>query len=456
MVGRQCAESIASPAELSMVEYVIWRCLRLPQGGRQNVQCISRFRDNSLASHLDETEPDLDFMRTGQPDSAPRVAISLELEWAYKRHLQLYAGCQRYADEAGWHCSVNPAIERMLGMASPSAYDGILARVSPTLAATAKREGVPLANVWLNSPVRDLPSVYPNYEVSGVMAAEHLIGRGFRQFGYLGYLYDIDSIQQLVGFRRVTDSAGFPCTAHYLVSKHLDGSAPGWESFVAALGAWIDTWEPPIGVFVCGDLYCRYLMDVCRAKGLHVSQDVAIIGTGNEPELCNSPEPGLTSIDMGYGKVGYHAAALLDHLMSGGAPPDAPELIAPAELVPRGSTDVYASEDLLVARALRYIAENSHLRIQVKDVATAVATTRRTLERRFSDFAGRTIADEITRLRLERAKRRMVETDAPMKDVAIDAGFRNSDHFYKVFTRIEGIPPTQYRDDRQQAFPKRV
>ena len=439
-----------------MVEYVIWRCLRLPQGGRQNAQCISRFRDNSLAPHLDETEPDFDFMRTGLSDSAPRVAISLELEWAYKRHLQLYAGCQRYADEAGWLSGVNPAIERMLGMASPPAYDGILARVSPTLAAAAKRQGVPLVNVWLNSPVPDLSSVYPDYDMSGVMAAEHFIGRGLRQFGYLGYLHDIDSRQQLAGFRRVTDSAGFPCTAHYLVSNHLDGSAPGWESFVAALGAWIDTWEPPIGVFLCGDLYCRYLMDVCRAKGLHVSQDVAIIGTGNEPELCNSPEPGLTSIDMGYGKVGYHAAALLDHLMSGGAPPDNPELIAPAELVPRRSTDIYASEDVLVARALRYISENSHLRIRVNDVAAAVATTRRTLERRFNEYAGRTIADEITRLRLERAKRRMVETDAPMKDVAIDAGFRNADHFCKVFSRIEGIPPTQYREERQQAFPKRV
>ena len=54
---------------------------------------------------------------------------------------------------------------------------------------------------------------------------------------------------------------------------------------------------------------------------------------------------------------------------------------------------------------------------------------------------GRTIADEITRLRLERAKRRIVETDTPVKDVAIDAGFRNADHFYKVFTRIENIPP---------------
>lgn len=54
---------------------------------------------------------------------------------------------------------------------------------------------------------------------------------------------------------------------------------------------------------------------------------------------------------------------------------------------------------------------------------------------------GRTIADDITRLRLERAKRRIVETETPMKDVAIDAGFRNADHFYKVFTRIENIPP---------------
>lgn len=397
-------------------------------------------------------------MKQATAAAAPRVAISLELEWVHKRHLQLYAGCQRYADEVGWRSSVNPAIERMLSVAegSPPAYDGILARATTTLAAAARKAGVPLVNVWLNSPVRDLPGVYPDFEISGVMAAEHLIGRGFRQFGYLGLLHDIDSVQQLVGFRQVTEAAGFPCSTHHFDANQLEGSAAGWETFVAELEAWIDTWQPPIGIFVCGDLYCRYLIDICRTKGLHVSQDVAIIGTSNEPELCSSLEPGLTSIDMGFGKVGYRAAALLDHLMSGGEPPETPEFIAPAELVPRRSTDIYASEDILVARALRYIAENSHLRIQVKDVAAAVATTRRTLERRFSDYAGRTIADEITRLRLERAKRRMVETDAPMKDVAIDAGFRNSDHFYKVFSRIEGVPPTRYRDERQQAFPLRV
>lgn len=397
-------------------------------------------------------------MKRTAPTEKPRVAISLELEWAYKRHLQLYAGCRQYADDAGWLSSVNPAIDRMLAVGADGRpnYDGIIARATPALAAAAKKIGVPLVNVWLNSPARHHPSVFPDFGLSGVMAAEHLIARGFRRFGYLGHRHDIDSVQQLAGFRRITEAAGFPCTTHKLAGIQLEGRASGWEAFIDGLETWIDTWEPPIGIFVCGDLFCRYLIDVCRAKGLHVCQDIAIVGTGNETELCSFPEPSLTSIDMGYGRVGYQAAALLDHLLSGGKPPDAPELIAPAELIPRHSTDVYASEDPVVARALRYIGENSHRRIRVDHVAAAVATARRTLERRFCEFAGRTIADEITHQRLERAKRRMVETDAPMKDVAIDAGFRNADHFYKVFARAEGMPPSQYREERQQVFPQKV
>lgn len=403
---------------------------------------------------MEKSQPIMMEPKTGKPR---RVAISLELEWAYKRHLEVYAGCLRYADEMGWQCTINPAIDRVLEHADgPCPYDGVLARATAPLAAAARRTGVPLVNVWLNSPVRDLPSVYPDYEASGKMAAEHLLSRGFRQFGYLGYLGDIDSQLQLSGFRAVIRTAGFRCTVHRFSRNRLEGRAPGWEGFVAGLEAWVDTWEPPIGIFVCSDLCCRFLIDVCRSRGMHVSQDVAIIGTSNEPEICNAPMPGLTSIDMGYGRVGYRAAAMLDGLMAGRVPQPMPQLVVPAELVPRQSTDVYAAGDLLVSRAMRFIAENSHRRIQVQDVAAAVSTTRRTLERRFRSSLERTIADEITRLRIERAKRRMVETDAPMKDVGLDAGFRSSDHFYKVFTRLEGMSPTQYREERQQAFPERV
>jgi len=270
--------------------------------------------------------------------------------------------------------------------------------------------------------------------------------------GFLGYQRDQSSSDQWAGFREAVKKNGLPCTSHRFPNTNLAGTAAGWERFISQLENWIDNWNPPIGIFVSQDLYCRYLIDVCRAKGLYISQDVAIAGCGNESIICEAPLPSLTSIDVGYSRVGHRAAELLGHLMSGGEAPDSPILVPPAELVPRQSTDVFAASDLIVSRALRFIAENSHKRIEVKEVVSAVATNPRSLERRFHVSIGRTIADEIIRLRLERAKRRIVETDAPMKYVAVEAGFRNADHFYKVFTRIEGITPSQFRRERQKVF----
>ncbi|MGY8640095.1 MAG: substrate-binding domain-containing protein [Verrucomicrobiales bacterium] len=385
------------------------------------------------------------------PTSPRRVAISLAMQWGYKRHLEVYAGCQRYAEEAGWECSINPAVdaELRISAAKKPPFDGVIARVTQSLATAAQKARVPVVNTWLNTPVKGLPSIFPDYEAVGIMAAEHLLGRGFRQFGYLGYKHDIDSRLELRGFKKVIEAAGFKCSPHHFSRTALI-KKDGWPEFYAGLEKWGASWKPPIGVFVTRDLYGRYLHDVCRKAGLHVSQDVAIVGRENEPTICGAPTPTLTSIDLGYEQIGYRAAEMLDRLMNGEAPPASPELVAPLELIPRQSTDSFAATDRLVARALLFIAENCHHRIEVKHVAEAVATTRRTLERRFRLSVERSIAEEITRFRLERAKRRMVETDEPLKTVAHDSGFLDSNHFYKTFVRVEGTTPTQYRVERQR------
>jgi len=405
-------------------------------------------------------------MKIKKLSKARRVAVSLEMEWGLKRHIEVYAGCQSYADTAGWvkpdriesrgffspawDCSIQPAADRALKTRTGQVpFDGILARATPALAKAARKKGVPMVNVWLNSPVKGLPSVFADFEASGVMAAEHLLARGFRQLGYLGFLGDIGSRLQVRGFRVVTKREGFPCMMHRFLRTSMEGKARGWEAFITNFTAWVDSWKPPIGIFVSNDLYCRCLIDVCRSKGLHVPQDVAIVGTSNESTICTSPSPTLTSIDMGYKQIGYRAAAMLDRLMEGRKSPNGPELVAPKALVPRQSTDSYAADDPLVARALRFIAENSHRPIKVMDVTVAVVTNRRTLERKFIESGGRSVAVEITRLRLARAKRRLVESDASLKAVAVDSGFRNADHFYKVFARIEGYTPTQYRKKRR-------
>ena len=80
-----------------------------------------------------------------------RIAISLEMDWGYRRHLDVYAGCQRYADEAGWQCSINPAVDEELRTSSANRppFDGVLARVTQNLADAADRSGVPVVNLSL-------------------------------------------------------------------------------------------------------------------------------------------------------------------------------------------------------------------------------------------------------------------------------------------------------------------
>ena len=379
-----------------------------------------------------------------------RVAIMIGLEWPVGHHYQVFAGIQRYAQTCGqWDCLINPYVDLLFTNANqPIDLDGIVARATTNLAAVAKKAGIPVVNVWHNSPaIGDVPSVCHDAKESGRLAARHLIERGFRNFGFIGYDNNTASHLQLDGFNEVIGAIGFAAaTCH--VDQLYDQSAESWQLSQKQIGKWINTWKTPIGIFVTSDLLCRYLAEACRERGLAIPHQVALVGASNELIITNSIMPTLTSIDYGFERIGYRAAELLDEIMNGARPPNEPQRLEPTALVIRQSTDAFVVDDPLVAEALRYITENLHVGINVDKVATHVATTRRTLSRRFHSSLGQTIHDAITQLRLERVKRALIDSKDPLKSVAVASGFRDAIHLCKVFQRIEGISPSDYRSAR--------
>ena len=87
----------------------------------------------------------------------------------------------------------------------------------------------------------------------------------------------------------------------------------------------------------------------------------------------------------------------------------------PTRVVPRRSTDAMAISDKRIVRALEFIWREAGNReaIHVSDVVRQIGSSRRFAEIRFKTVVGRTILEEIQRVRLERAKRLLIETELP-------------------------------------------
>lgn len=370
------------------------------------------------------------------------------LDWPVGHHHQVVAGIQRYAQQCGhWDSLLDPYADLLLRDHRRAGIDGIVARATPQLARLARRAGVPVVNVWLNSPEQGLPGVYHDLAECGRMTARHLLARGFRAFGFLGFKDHRGNRQQIDGFHEVV--AGHGQTIDTCLVEHgFDRDPARWLRFGKQMARWIDRWPARIGVMVANDLLCRYLAEICRARGRLIPSQVALVGTGNEVLVDTAADPALSSIDLGFERIGHRAAQLLDALMDGAAAPAEPLLLPPVSLVVRRSSDALVVDDPLVAAALRHIDEHLHEDLAIDRVAAQVATSRRTLSRRFNETLGMTIHAAITRRRLDRVKRLLVETSDPLKSIAHAAGFSDAIHLCRVFRRVEGATPSDFRSVR--------
>ena len=360
----------------------------------------------------------------------------------------IFSGMADYAVEHGpWRFVplVAPAaLMKAVIQGRSGGLDGILARVvTQQMGRILLESGLPSVNV---GRVRNsaLPAVYLDDEEVGRIAARYLLQADVPAFGYCGVPWGWYSQLREAGFvetlraanRTVNVFAGVPQYHQGLDRKAQD----------QRLDAWLQQLPKPVGIMASDDNRARDVIEACHRAGLRVPDDVAIVGAGNDPLICDMTDPPLSSVAIAAERVGYESARLLAQLMAGQPPQAAhPTVIPPVGMVVRFSTKSLTSADAEVAQAIEFIRDQVHAGISVDDVLRVVPLSRRTLEMRFRGALGRSPAEEIRRVRIERAKRLLVETDAGMAADAQASGFSSANQLCETFRREAGVSPTRYR-----------
>jgi LacI family transcriptional regulator len=244
-------------------------------------------------------------------------------------------------------------------------------------------------------------------------------------------------------FRKQMSDAGFSVSifnqSEVQMNRHLQREK-------SRLAGWIRSLPKPLALMACNDDHGKHVLDACKLAAVGVPEEVAVLGVDNDELVCELSDPPMTSIALNAEQAGYQAAELLDQWMKGQTVKTQQITVTPTHIVTRQSTDVLAVDDPDVANALRFIRQHSfRTPVQVTDVAEAVATSRRVLERKFQNVLHRSILQEIRRVRVNHIIAMLMETDLPISYIARKTGFSGIEHIARYFRRETGTSLRDYR-----------
>jgi LacI family transcriptional regulator len=323
------------------------------------------------------------------------------------------------------------AIEGIDGLLLSSAY------VEPAAIAAIVKRGISAVNLIQAPPPLLLSAVCADNETAGRLAGEHLVGLGLRRFGYLALEEAVDNAPRRRGFEQAIRSAGCKCV--FRAINNLWKPVPAADT-LSEVCRWIDHIGRPCGVLAFSDVLASGFLRAIRKNGIRVPDDVALVGIDDNDVLCEYCNPPLSSVNLNNQVIAYEAAALLDRLMrSRRRPAPVQKLIPPIGVIERGSSQ------MLAARVLRLMMRDPSERLSIRQMAEHVQVSERTLESKFKRCLGRTPGQEMSRLRVERAKRLLVDTEKSIVAIADEAGFSNVGHFCWSFKKKTNMTPGQYR-----------
>ena len=376
-------------------------------------------------------------------ESRRKIALVMGLADTYEHGIA--RGVVRYAKARaqwdlygyGWMFRPFDALEVWKG-------DGIITRVE-SAADAARLENLPVPIIDVAGAFRS-PSfrTVTNDDLStGRRAGQYLLSCGFSRFAYCGVANTGWSSNRRRGFIEAVQGVD-PAPSVF------EESQPWWERLhsTGRLHRWLIGLRRPVAIFACNDTAGLKLAGLCRDLGIPVPDSAAILGVDNEDILCEMTFPSLSSIELDCEAIGYRAAAVLDEVITSGTRGRGPAgaiVIPPKDVIERESTRVYGGDDPLVQKAMRHIRLHGTEPLSISGLLEVIPASRRGLETRFKKATGRTLKQEIVRVRLAHARALLRTTRLTVADVASRSGFGSAQRFHETFLALEGVSPGSYR-----------
>jgi AraC-like DNA-binding protein len=95
--------------------------------------------------------------------------------------------------------------------------------------------------------------------------------------------------------------------------------------------------------------------------------------------------------------------------------------------------------------ATAIVAEEFGSELSLDDIARRVASSRRQLQRAYSEIGGTTFREHLTAVRMERAAEMLSTRTLTVREVARRVGYRQPAQFAKAFRRHHGTAPSAFR-----------
>jgi LacI family transcriptional regulator len=211
------------------------------------------------------------------------------------------------------------------------------------------------------------------------------------------------------------------------------------------LQKWLAQLPKPVGIIVGHGYYALWITQECERLEIKVPDEVGIIARLDE-NVCLFAKPAITSVRLSGPELGYEAIRLLWGLLKD--PTRSPELVSvqPEGVIQRGSTGQISHEGEEISRALRYIERYATSGIQVDEVLRQTQTMSRSkFYSLFVHRIGRSPAEEIRRVRIEKGKQHLVTTRLSVTQIASLCGFNRVKQFSETFKKETGTTPLAFR-----------